>query len=302
VAKLNVVLGATLPMGVLLTRRLAAEGRVVRALVLNADRARGLFPRSVSVAEIDPTRTSIQDGCEGAQVIYNLFEPVNIKQQGTAAEAASAVLLAAIHSRAKVVIASHLFHAANDNRAMENDALETHRSNFARVVVARFPQIYGPDVKSVLINNVFEEALTGNKAHWMGRLDRPRSLLFIEDAVNAIQLLERTDSAFGSAWNISGPSPMTGKDFIELAFRAAGRAGTASVWGRGIMMTGRILDSKAAGFLDLPYDYYSPFVIDGGRFAEAFPSFEYTPNETGVRKSLEWYRDQVRQRLARPAS
>ena len=136
----------------------------------------------------------------------------------------------------------------------------------------------------------------------MGKLDRPRSLLFIEDAVSAIELLERTDSAFGSAWSISGPSPMTGKQFIELAFRAAGRAGTAGVWGRGIMLTGRVLDSKAKGFLDLPYDYYSPFVIDAGPFAEAFPSFEYTSNETGVRKSLEWYRDQVRRRLTRPVS
>ena len=140
-AKLNVVLGATLPMGALLTKRLAAEGKAVRALVLNAKRARGLFPQSVSVAEIDPTRTSIQDACEGAQVIYNLFEPANLKQQGTAAEASSAVLLAAIQSHAKVVIASHLFHSEDDNSTMENDALATHRSNFARVVIARFPQI-----------------------------------------------------------------------------------------------------------------------------------------------------------------
>ncbi len=299
-AKLDVVLGATLPLGAQLTRRLVAEGRRVRALVLNADRAQGLLPPSVSLTEIEPTGSSIQDGCEGAAVIYDLFEPSSLKHKSTAVEAASAVLLAAIQSRAKLVMASHLFRSEDDNKVIERDALATHRSNLARVVIARFPQIYGPEIKNVLFNSVFEEVLTGNKAHWLGRLDVPHSYLYVDDAVAAIQLLERTDSAFGNVWSVPGASPLTGKEFIECAFRAAGKEGAAVVWGRGIMLTGRLLDQKAKAFLDLPYDYYSPFVLDGSAFSQAFPAFEYTASGEGVRKSLQWYRDSVRQRLAGP--
>jgi len=299
-AKFCAVIGATLPLGVLLTRRLVAEGRSVRALVLNAERAESILPEAVSLVEIEPTRTGIQDGCEGAAVVYDLFEPSNVKQQKVAAETASAVLLAAIRSRAKVVIASHLFLSEKDNKAMEKEAMATHWSNFAQVVVARFPQLYGPEVRSPLLNRVFEEVLAGNKAHWMGRLDAPRSLLFIEDAVTAIQELEKNDTAFGYIWNVSGPSPMSGKAFIDLAFRAAGKEGTSAVWGRGIMMTASLIDSKAKGFVDLPYDYYSPFVIDGTPFAQAFPSFAFTPNEVGVREDLEWYRDQMRKGMVGP--
>jgi len=299
-AKFCVVVGATLPLGALLTRRLVDEGRAVRALVLNVERAESILPESVSLVEIEPTRTDIQDGCEGAEVIYDLFEPSNVKQQKVAAETASAVLLAAIHSRAKVVMASHLFLTEKDNRSLEKEAIATHWSNFAKVVVARLPQLFGPEVKSPLLNRVFEEVLAGNKAHWMGRLDVPRSLLYIEDAANAILELVKNDSAFGYIWNIAGPSPMSGKAFIDLAFRAAGKNGTSSLWGRGIMMTARLIDSKAKGFLEIPYDYYSSFVIDGTQFAQAFPSFAFTPNDVAVRDSLEWYRDRMQQGLVGP--
>ncbi|MDA4118310.1 MAG: hypothetical protein OK455_08200 [Thaumarchaeota archaeon] len=299
-AKFCVVVGATLPLGALLTRRLVAQGRAVRALVLNVERAQSILPESVSLVEIEPTNTSIQDGCEGATVIFDLFEPSSIKQQKVAAETASAVLLAGIRNRAKVIIASHLFLSEKDNRALEKEAMATHWSNFAKVVVARFPQIYGPEVKSPLLNRVFEEVLTGNKAHWMGRLDVQRSLLLIEDAVSAIEELEKNDSAFGYIWNIAGPSTLSGKAFIDLAFSAAGRKGTAGVWGRGIMLTARLIDSKAKGFLDIPYDYYSSFVIDGSPFTQAFPSFAFTPNEVAVRSNLEWYRAQMQRGLVGP--
>jgi len=291
--KFCAVVGATLPLGALLTRRLVADGRKVRALVLNAERAEGILPESVSVVEIEPTRTGIQDGCEGAEVIYDLFEPSNVKQQKVASETASAVLLAAIHSRAKVVMASHLFLTEHDNKALEKEAMATHWSNFAKVAVARFPQLFGPEIKSPLLNRVFDEVLAGNKAHWMGRLDVPRSLLYIEDAASAILELEKNESAFGYIWNIAGPAPMSGKAFIEMAFRAAGKSGASALWGRGIMMTARLIDSKAKGFLEIPYDYYSSFVIDGTLFAQAFPSFSFTPNEVAVRNSLEWYRDRM---------
>jgi len=298
--KFCAVVGATLPLGALLTRRLVAEGRAVSALVLNADRAQDILPKGVSIVEIEPTRTGIQDGCEGAEVIFDLFEPSTVKQQKVAAETASAVLLAAIRGRAKVIMASHLFLSEKDNKAMEKEAMATHWSNFAKVAVARFPQLFGPEVKSPLLNRVFEEVLSGNKAHWMGRLDVPRSLLYIDDAASAILELEKNDSAFGYIWNVAGPSPMSGKALIDLAFRAAGKDGSAGLWGRGIMLTARLIDSKAKGFLEIPYDYYSSFVIDGSQFAQAFPSFVFTPKEVAVRYSLDWYRERAQQGLVGP--
>ena len=262
----------------------------MRALVLNAQRAQEILPENVQVVQIEPKRTSIQDACAGATQIYDLFEPASPRQMGTAADIASSVMLSAIQNGSKVIIAEYLFKEANENRNLENEALSTHESEFARVVIVRFPQLFGPGIRSPLFWNVCAEVLDGDTAHWLGKLDVPRSYLYIEDAVSALELLGSSDSALGKIWNVAAPTPLTGREVIDLAFKACGRNGTASVWGRGLMLTARVLDSKARKFLDIPYDYYSPFVLDGNAFLESYPEFKFTPNDIAIARMLESYR------------
>lgn len=293
--RLEVVVGSTLPLGLALTRRLSAEGRQVRALVLSAKRARGLFPESVEMMEIEPKRTSIQDACVDGSVVYDLFEPLSARQTKTCADVASAVLLAAIQSSAHVVIASHTFNSELDNLTMETDALATERSGFAKVVVARLPQIYGPGVRSPLIGSVCHEVLTKNTAHWLGDLDVPRSFVYIDDAVSALMLLQKTDSARGRVWNVAGPTPISGREFIKEAFASSGKTGNALVWGRGLMLTARLLDKRAREFLNLPYDYYASYVLDPEEFVSEFPDFEFTSNNVGIAATARWYIDNARE-------
>jgi hypothetical protein len=56
------------------------------------------------------------------------------------------------------------------------------------------------------------------------------------------------------------------------------------------MITGRFLASEAKGYLELPYDYYKAFALDGSEFSEAFPSWTYTPHTEAMKASLEWFK------------
>ncbi len=261
----------------------------MRALVLDSKRANALLPPSVSIAEIEPKAASIQDACAGASMIYDLFEPANEKQKKMMGDVTSSLVLAAIQNDARLVLASHLFRSVEDNSTLERDALAAHKSNFADVVVARLPQLYGPEVTNGLYRQIFGSVLSGKRAHWVGPLDLPRSLLYVEDAAAAIHLIGDTPAAYGHTWNIAGDRPITGRDFIELAYKAAGKAEKARSWGFGVMVTARLVNSEARGFLELPYDYYHSFVLDGSEFASTFPSFAFTPHETAIRKTLAWY-------------
>ena len=290
-------MGATLPSGLLLTRRLVDEGSRVRALVLNAGRSREVLPDGVEIVEVRLDRMSIQDACSGAGVIYNLFEPTSRRNSGMAADIASAVMLSAIQSGARVVMASYPFRHESDNSSMEQEALSAHQSGLVNVTVARFPQVFGPGVRSPLLSNVYNEVLEGNTAHWLGDLDAPRSLLFIEDAVNGLVLLGKEEKAQGKVWNVVGADPLTGREFINLAFEAVQKRGNPSVWGRGLMMTAGVFDSRARRFLEMPYDFYSGFVLDGSRFAEVFPEFAFTPSREAISRTLEAYREGVQRKV-----
>jgi hypothetical protein len=41
---------------------------------------------------------------------------------------------------------------------------------------------------------------------------------------------------------------------------------------------------------ELLYEFEEPLVLDGTKFASAFPSFSYTPHEDAIRETVEWFR------------
>ncbi len=286
----QVVIGAARPLGRTLLERLGGETQDVRAVVLDPS-AGSNYPSSVEVVYANALEAwSVAEACKGASVIYNCFEPSPSMRDRVMTEVTSNVLLAAIDSGATLVFASHLLASESDNEKLEGDVLNAHGSKLARTLVARVPQLYGPRVVNQLWQNVFESAIGGKKAHWMGKLDVERSYLFVEDAARVMILLAKSLWAHGRAWNITGPGPLTGRQFTELAFRAAGREPSVGFWGRGIVLTGSIIDQSSKRFLELPYDYYTPFVLDGSAFRGAFPSTMFTEHVTAIARTLEWFK------------
>jgi hypothetical protein len=42
--------------------------------------------------------------------------------------------------------------------------------------------------------------------------------------------------------------------------------------------------------VEVMYQFEQPFVLDGSKFAEAYPDFEYTPHDIGIADTVEWYK------------
>ncbi len=292
---LQVVMGAAHPLGRAVLEELAAAGSNVRGVVLDAARVDGSFPASVEFVAANPLRQeSLVKACRGGEVVYDCYGPGHSDWKRTFREATGNVLLASIEVGADLILANHLIAKEGENASMENDVFNAHRSNLIRTLVARMPQLYGQRVVNSLWQDIFESAVLGKKAHWMGDLDVARSLLYLGDAASKMILLGRSPWAYGRAWNLSGPAPISGRAFIEYAYSAAGREPKVGHWGRGVMLTGRLLSSDAKGFLELPYNYYDAFVLDGSEFVEAFPSMSYTPHQEAIAATYRWFEAQLR--------
>ncbi|MGD0396462.1 MAG: NAD-dependent epimerase/dehydratase family protein [Nitrososphaerales archaeon] len=289
-AGLQIVMGAGRPLGRAVLEELAAVGSRVRGVTLDAATMGGPLPDSVEIVAADPLKPgSLVKTCEGGEVIYDCFEPSHSNWKRVFREATGNILLASIDAGAELVLANHLIADERENASTESDLLNAHRSNLIRTVIARMPQIYGPGVMNTLWQDIFESAVSGKKAHWMGDPEVARSLLYVSDAASRMILLGRSLWAHGRTWNLSGPAPISGRSFIEYAYRAAGKEPKVGHWGRGVMLTGRFLSSDAKGFLELPYDYYDSFVLDGSEFMEAFPSVPYTPHEEAIAATYRWF-------------
>jgi nucleoside-diphosphate-sugar epimerase len=293
---LQVVMGAARPLGRAVVEELAAAGSKVRGVLLDAATVGDSFPASVEVVAADPLKPgSLVEACRGGEVVYDCFEPSHSNWKRAFREGTGNVLLASIEAGADLVLANHLIAEEGENASTERDLLNAHRSNLIRTLVARMPQLYGPHVVNKLWQGIFESAFLGKKAHWMGDPEVARSLLYVGDAASKMILLGRSLWAYGRTWNLSGPAPISGRTFIEHAYRAAGREPKVGRWGRGVMLTGRFLSSDAKGFLELPYNYYDPFVLDGSEFTEAFPSMAYIPHDQAIATTYRWFEAQLKE-------
>lgn len=287
---LQVVMGAARPLGRAVLEELAAAGSKVRAVTLDAATVGGPLSASVEIVAADPLKAgSLVKACRDGAVVYDCFEPSHSNWKRVFREATGNVLLASIEAGADLILANHLITEEGENASTENDLFNAHRSNLIRTLVARMPQLYGPGVVNSLWQDIFESAVLGKTAHWMGDSEVTRSLLYVGDAASKMILLGRSPWAHGRAWNLAGPAPISGRAFIEYAFRAAGREPKVGHWGRGLMLTGRFLSSDAKGFLELPYNYYNSFVLDGSEFMEAFPSMPYAPHDEAIAKTYQWF-------------
>jgi len=287
-----VVLGVEKPLGRVLVDMLLSESRQVRAVYLERKAAIGGNIPGAQTVVINPAEAFyVTEACQGASVVYDCFEPNYSDWKQSWPKVTSNVVLAAIEAGATLVFASHLLNSASENERQEAEVLRANNSRLIRTVVMRIPQLTGVRVINPLWKLIYDSVLAGKKAHWVGDPDIARSLLDVEDAGRAMEQLANSPRLCGRTWDVASPSSVTGRQFVEFAFQAVGHKPNVGSWGRGIVMTGALLGSDAKEVLKMPYDYYTPFKLDGADFAEAVPSFYFTQPETSISKGIMWYRD-----------
>ena len=63
--------------------------------------------------------------------------------------------------------------------------------------------------------------LRGKRARWLGSLDQPHTLNYLEDMARALVTLGERDEADGEVWHLPAAAPLTGRQFLTLVFEAA---------------------------------------------------------------------------------
>jgi nucleoside-diphosphate-sugar epimerase len=303
----HVVFGATGALGTALTLRLIAEQAPVRAVVRNEERARALFPDDIEIVTADANELmSMQAVCKDAAVIYNC---VYVPSQGWATLTEN-LMVAARDNGARLVYPTNIHpygplqnvpatedHPLNATSQrgklrirMENQLLEAHKAGDVNVVLPRLAAFYGPMVYEGFVAVVFQSAVSKRKAWWYGSLDMPYDLLYTDDAATACFQLACDESAGGQVWHVPGAAPLTGRQFITQVFDQAGGSPEMGTRSRGTFKVMSLFYPPARAMLEVMYEFENPLVMDGGKFATAFPDFTYTPHENGIQATLEWYK------------
>jgi nucleoside-diphosphate-sugar epimerase len=291
-------------------RHLARKGVPVRAVVRDPSLERCTLPPNVEVFHGDAVyRHSAMDAARGATVVYRCI-PVRYSLWAEVWLTATQNIIAAAEKAGAVLVSpgnvyvygptggtpvdeDHALQASGEKGRLrvvtQGTLCRAHRDGKVQVVIPRFPDLYGPCVINRVFGALFERVAAGHPVTWFGDPDVERDVLFVEDAAAAAVLLGASPKAYGHVWHVPGPGAMTPRAFVEQVCEVAGRRSRVHRMSEATVRLKCLIDPETREFLEFRYLYEEPNVLDGRRFAAAFPDFRYTPREEAIRRTLDWF-------------
>jgi nucleoside-diphosphate-sugar epimerase len=247
----HVVLGAAGGTGSAVVRELAARGLRVRAVTRGGtvDVPEGVEQAAADVGTAEGARRA----CEDAAVVYHCAQPDYRKWPELFPPITQAVLEGAARAGAKLVFADNLYlygpaegpmteetpqraesRKGHTRIEMAEAILRAHAEGTLRCTIGRSSDYYGPrGTGTTAGENIMKPALRGKRARWLGSLDQPHTLNYLEDMARVLVTLGERDEADGQVWHLPAAEPLTGRQFVELVFAEAGTPqGSASPRGQ----------------------------------------------------------------------
>jgi nucleoside-diphosphate-sugar epimerase len=108
-------------------------------------------------------------------------------------------------------------------------------------------------------------ALRGKRARWLGSLDQPHTLSYLEDIARALVRLGERDEADSQAWHLPAAEPLTAGQFLELEFEAAGHPPKLGVASRPMIRVAGLFNPFLRELKETLYQFERPFVSDASR-------------------------------------
>jgi nucleoside-diphosphate-sugar epimerase len=304
----HVVLGAAGGTGSAVVRELVARGLAVRAVTRSGatEVPDGVEQVAADVAAPEGARRA----CDGAAVVYHCVQPDYTKWAELFPPLTAAVLDGASASGSKLVFADNLYVYGPPDGPMTEETpqraegskgrtrvemaaaiLRAHADGRLRCTIGRSSDYYGPrGTGTTAGDNIMKPVLRGKRARWLGSLDQPHTLNYLEDMGRALVTLGARDEADGQVWHLPAAEPLTGRQFLKLVYEAAGHSPKPGVASRTMIKLAGLFNPLLREINETLYQFERPFVSDASKFQGAFGPFEPTPHHEAVRQTVDWFR------------
>lgn len=302
---LHVVFGSG-GAGGAIVRELAAQGKRVRAVTRSS---RGSVPAGVEWVTADAADpASTKAACAGAAVVYHAVNVPYPAWPQALPPVMSSLIAGAGAANATLVYVDNAYAYGPVNRPMTEampDAATTkkgrlraqlaatllaaHQAGNVRAVIGRGSDYFGPGVtNSAAGDRLFPAILAGKKAMWVGSLDQPHTMTFIEDYARVLITLGTRPESYGQIWHAPADEPLTGRQFLTLACELAGQPARLGVYSPWAIRLAGLFDPVPRELPELAYEFTAPFILDGSRYQAKFGGAP-TPHRDALRATLDWY-------------
>ena len=297
---MQVIVGAG-SVGTIIAGRLAAAGEHVK--LVSRSGGGPVHPLIERVSADASDAVALRGVAAGASVIYNCVNPQYYAWTTDWPPINRALISAAAANDAVLAITGNLYGYGpgpfGPDRPMTEDTPLAATSRKGRVRVAMWQEALAAGIRTFEArasdyisptSSIIELALPAMRAGktvWLpGALDVPHSYTYIGDVAQTLITLATDERAWGRAWHVPSPPPMTGRSLLRTVARVGGLPAPRlrsyplpAVWAAGLF------DKFAKEFREVRYQHVKPFVLDSSRVTATF-GLTHTPVDEAVQSVL----------------
>jgi nucleoside-diphosphate-sugar epimerase len=293
---MQVIVGAG-EVGTIIATRLAAAGERVKLVSRTGNGPEHPLIERVRTDASDAV--ALRSVAAGASVIYNCVNPQYHAWETDWPPINRALISAAAASDAVLAITGNLYGYGPVTGPMTEDTPLAAISRKGRVRNAMWQEALAAGIRTFEVrasdyisptSSIIEmalPALRAGKTAWLpGALDTPHSYTYIGDVAQTLITLATDQRAWGRAWHVPSPPPMTGRSLLTTVARVGGLPAPRlrayplpAVWAAGLF------DKFAKEFREVRYQHVKPFVLDSSRVTATF-GLTHTPVDEAVQSVL----------------
>jgi nucleoside-diphosphate-sugar epimerase len=310
-AELHVIFG-TGPVGCWTARALCRIGKRVRAVNRSGKRP-ALLPDDVELVSADVSDSATaREAVRGAAVLYQALNPPYHRWHQLFPGLQASALAAAQAENARYVSIENLYMYDTSRpiteestvaprskkgllrQKMAEEVMALHARGDVRATALRASDYYGPGVtESALGELTFGRLVAGKKPRLLGSAGQPHSFAYIEDVGDAAAVLGTSDVVLGRTWIAPHAAARTQGEMVEAAGRVVGTDVRPSVISPLMVRLAGLFVPEVRASGEMMYQFTAPFVVDSRRIEREL-SLCPTPIETGIERTVVWYRERKR--------
>jgi len=185
------------------------------------------------------------------------------------------------------------YNPATRKGAVRKQLAETLMAAYAqgkvRAVIGRATDFYGPGVvNSTMGERFFKALVAGKRVEWLGKLDQPHAMTFVDDFARGLIVLGAQDDALGQVWHIPVAEPLTGLQYITLASEVAGIPARPTTLSEGMLWVVGVFNPIVRELGEMMYEFNGPYLIDGSKYMHKFGGTP-TPHREAMQYTVAWY-------------
>jgi nucleoside-diphosphate-sugar epimerase len=155
--------------------------------------------------------------------------------------------------------------------------------------IVRMPDFYGPFVVNTFSEQLYINALKGKKLRWIGDLDVPVELIYIEDGGKAMTEAALNKKSAGEVYNIPGAEATTARKYLSEIVEQTNSKSKISTFNSDFLFSIIGLFSHIVGEVkEMLYLKREKLLLDGEKYRKELGEIPVTSYKDGVAATLKW--------------